>query len=146
MIVSKSSLQKWVLAANTLTKQVWQAGSMSTQLKLSGQAGQAVCPLQLPIFLLRPLTALTFTTRQAVHPFISLLNGMSVQGIQKGEVSLYHWPPVGLVWNQLYDNWQLLFLFAKQTNPNQSNRRSTVQWYFPLLYSLVYGFNSKQQQ
>jgi len=22
--------------------------------------------------------------------------------------------------------------FAKQTNPNQSNRRSTVQWYFPL--------------
>ncbi len=28
---------------------------------------------------------------------------------------------------------QFLFLFAKQTNPNQSNRRSTVQWYFPLL-------------
>jgi hypothetical protein len=25
-----------------------------------------------------------------------------------------------------------LFLFAKQTNPNQSNRRSTVQLYFPL--------------
>jgi hypothetical protein len=24
-----------------------------------------------------------------------------------------------------------LFLFAKQTNPNQSNRRSTVQRYFP---------------
>jgi hypothetical protein len=36
-----------------------------------------------------------------------------------------------LVWNQLYDNWQLLFLSAKQTNPNQSNRRSVVQWYFP---------------
>jgi len=53
------------------------------------------------------------------------------QGILKGEVSLYHWPPVWLVWNQLYDNWQLLFLFAKQTNPNQSNRRSMVQWYFP---------------
>jgi hypothetical protein len=46
-----------------------------------------------------------------------------VQGIRKGEVSLYHWPPVWLVWNQLYDNWQFLFLFAKQTNPNQSNRR-----------------------
>jgi hypothetical protein len=30
------------------------------------------------------------------------------------------------------DNWQFLFLFAKQTNPNQSNRRSMVQWYFPL--------------
>jgi len=27
------------------------------------------------------------------------------QGILKGEVSLYHWPPVWLVWNQLYDNW-----------------------------------------
>ena len=25
-----------------------------------------------------------------------------------------------------------LLLFAKQTNPDQSNRRSTVQWYFPL--------------
>ncbi len=54
------------------------------------------------------------------------------QGILKGEVSLYRWPPVWLVWNQLYDNWQFLFLFAKQTNPNQSNRRSTVQWYFPI--------------
>ncbi len=46
---------------------------------------------------------------------------MSVQGILKGEVSLYHWPPVWLVWNQLYDNGQFLFLFVKQTNPNQSN-------------------------
>ncbi len=27
------------------------------------------------------------------------------QGTQKGEVSLYYWPPVWLVWNQLYDNW-----------------------------------------
>ncbi len=54
------------------------------------------------------------------------------QEILKGEVSLYCWPPVWLVWNQLYDNWQFLFLFAKQTNPNQSNRRSMVLWYFPL--------------
>ncbi len=53
------------------------------------------------------------------------------QGILKGEVSLYHWPPVWLVWNQLYDNRQFLFLFAKQTYLNQSNRRSMVQWYFP---------------
>ncbi len=54
-----------------------------------------------------------------------------VQGIiLKGEASLYHWPPVWLVWNQLYGYWQFLFLFAKQTNPNQSNRRSMVQWYF----------------
>jgi hypothetical protein len=52
-------------------------------------------------------------------------------GNTKGEVSLYCWPPVWLVWNWLYDYWQFLFLFAKQTNPNQSNRRSMVQWYFP---------------
>ncbi len=58
-------------------------------------------------------------------------------GNTKGEVSLYDWPPVWLVWNQLYDNWQFLFLFAKQINPNQSNRRSMVQWYFPLYYSLL---------
>ncbi len=48
-----------------------------------------------------------------------------IQGILKGEVSLYCWPPVWLVWNQPFDN-------SQQTNPNQSNRRSTVQWYFPL--------------
>ncbi len=54
----------------------------------------------------------------------------TVQEILKWEVSLYNWPPsVWLVWNQLYDNWQFLILFAKRTNPNQSNRRSTVQWY-----------------
>jgi hypothetical protein len=46
--------------------------------------------------------------------------------------SLYHWPPVWLLWNQQYDNWLFLFLFTEQTNTNQSNRRSTVQWYFPL--------------
>ncbi len=67
---------------------------------------------------------------------ITLFSGCSVhyfsQGIIKRELSLYHWPPVWLVWNQLYDYWQFLFLFAKQTNPNQSNRRSMVQWYFPL--------------
>ncbi len=60
----------------------------------------------------------------------------SKAGNTKGGSTLYHWPPVWLVWDQLYDNWQFLFLFAKQTNPNQSNRRSTVQWYFPLSYSL----------
>ncbi len=56
----------------------------------------------------------------------------SIQGILKGEVSLYCWPLVWLVYNQLFDYWQFLFLFAKQTNPNLSNRRSMVQWYFPL--------------
>ncbi len=34
------------------------------------------------------------------------------QGILKGEITLYHWPPDWLVWNYLYDNWQFLFLFA----------------------------------
>ncbi len=62
------------------------------------------------------------------------------QGILKGEVSLYHWPPVWLVWNQLYDNWQFLFLFAKLTNPNQSNTRSMVQWYFPPLVFPGWGY------
>jgi hypothetical protein len=60
------------------------------------------------------------------------------KGILKGEVSLYHWPPIWLVWKQLYGNWQFLFLFAKQTNPNQWNRKSTVQWYLPLKYILAH--------
>ncbi len=70
------------------------------------------------------------------------------QGILKGEVSLYSWPPIWPVWNQLYDYWQFLFLFAKQTNPNQSNRRSTVQWYFPPLVfpaSLIEGWGRVKQ-
>jgi len=60
------------------------------------------------------------------------------QGILKGEVLLYHCPPVWLVWIQLYDNRQFLFLFAKQTNPNQSNRRSMVQWHFPFSIPWLY--------
>jgi hypothetical protein len=77
----------------------------------------------------------------ALSPFLPSYNEDTIaaslrQGILQGEVSLYHWPPVWLVWNPLYDNWQFLFLFPKHTNPNQSNRRSMVQWYFPLQYSL----------
>jgi len=36
-------------------------------------------------------------------------------------VSLYHWSPVWLFWNQLYkcDYWNFLFLFAEQTNPKK---------------------------
>jgi len=30
------------------------------------------------------------------------------QWILKGKVSLYYWPPVWLVWNQLYENWQFI--------------------------------------
>ncbi len=55
-----------------------------------------------------------------------------MQGILKWEVSLYHWHLVWLVWNQLYEYWQFLFLLAKQANRNQSNRSTTVQWFFPL--------------
>ncbi len=49
------------------------------------------------------------------------------QGTLKWQVSLYPWPPVWLVWNPVFDNGRFLFLFAKQTNRNHSNRRSTVQ-------------------
>ncbi len=42
------------------------------------------------------------------------------QGILKGEVSLYHWPPVQLVWNQLYDIWQYMFLFAVKQEVNNT--------------------------
>ncbi len=49
-------------------------------------------------------------------PFTVARNRHNIRGILKGEVSLYHWPPVWLVCNQLYDNGQFLFLFAKQTN------------------------------
>ncbi len=73
------------------------------------------------------------------------------QGTLKGEVSLYHWPPVLLVWNQLYGNWHFLFLFAKQMNPNQSNSRTTgltlaMKYYigFLLLFKQVSTDNSWQ--
>jgi len=48
------------------------------------------------------------------------------QGILKWEVSLYRWPPVWLVWDQLYDNWQFLFLFAKRLIPTS---QTGGQWY-----------------
>ncbi len=60
------------------------------------------------------------------------------QGKLKREVSLNCWPRVWWVWKQLYDNWQFLFLFTKQTNTNQSNRGSMVQWYFPLIIPYIY--------
>ena len=46
------------------------------------------------------------------------------QGILKGEVSLYHWPPVWLVWNQLYDNWQ----FYLQNRLIQTNQTGGQQY------------------
>jgi len=52
------------------------------------------------------------------------------QGILKGEVSLFSRPPVWLVWNQLYDNWQFLFLFLKQTNPQSNRGKGKLTWPF----------------
>ncbi len=59
------------------------------------------------------------------------------QGILNGEVSLYHWPPVWLVWISLFCKYKQKLSVFIQLIPNQSNRRSMVQWYFPLWYSLV---------
>jgi len=68
----------------------------------------------------------TCTTTASQTPSWRSWPGNARQGILKGGASLYHWPPVWLVWNQLYDNWQFLYLFAKQTNPNS---QIGGQWY-----------------
>ncbi len=59
--------------------------------------------------------------------------GTFQQGILKGEVSLYRWPPVWLFWISLKQKLSAVI----QLIPNQSNRRSTVQWYFSFQYSLI---------
>ncbi len=41
------------------------------------------------------------------------------QGILKVEVSLYGWPPVWLVWNQLHDNWQFFVFICKTGKSKQ---------------------------
>jgi hypothetical protein len=48
-------------------------------------------------------------------------------GTQKGKVSLYSWPPVWPVRISLFYKKRKIVI---QLIPNQSNRRSTVQWYF----------------
>ncbi len=84
------------------------------------------------IFLYRPNHIRTRTrTHTHTHTHTHARTHIHTRESLNGDVSLYHWPPVWLVWNQVYDNWQFFFLFAKQTNPNQPNRRLTVQWYFP---------------
>jgi hypothetical protein len=43
-------------------------------------------------------------TKLSAHPpILTHMRSHAHQGILKGEVSLYRWPPVWLVWNQLYD-------------------------------------------
>jgi len=50
------------------------------------------------------------------------------QGILKGEVSLYHWSHVSLVWISLVLQIKRKLSAVIQLIPNHSNRRSTVQW------------------
>ncbi len=46
------------------------------------------------------------------------------QGILKGEVSLYHWPPVWLVWNQPYDS--CFYLQNRLIQTSQTGGERTV--------------------
>ncbi len=78
-----------------------------------------------------------FHTKVLCTPFMCLQVGFVIFwqkyfGAKAAHKMLVKLTPVWLAWNQLSDNWQFLFLLAKQTDPNQSNRRSMVQWYFPL--------------
>ncbi len=75
---------------------------------------------------------------QSVCPSVFILMVIFMQGILKVEVSLYRWPPVWLVWISLFCIWKQKLSVVIQLIPNQSNRRSMVQWYFPLQYSLIY--------
>ena len=49
-----------------------------------------------------------------------------------GEVSLYGWPPVYPLGFSCFAYVELATDLLVRSNPNPSNRRSTVQWYFPL--------------
>ena len=71
-----------------------------------------------------------------IRPLIAPVNRL----IQTGEVWLYGWPPVWLVW--IRSNKYSCCLFskqAKQLSPNKQNRRSAVQWYFPLRSKWVFS-------
>jgi hypothetical protein len=59
---------------------------------------------------------------------LSLALHNSLQGILKGEVSLYRWPPVWLLWISLFCKYKQKLSDVIQPIPNQSNRRSMVQW------------------
>jgi len=53
-----------------------------------------------------------------------------------GEASLYGWPPVWPVGNVCPCSTKIQCTQHKRTFPNQSNRRSAVQWYFPFRVTL----------
>ncbi len=57
----------------------------------------------------------------------------SDQGMLKGEVSLYHWPPIWMVWISLLCKLKQKLSVVIQLIPNKSNRRSTVLVILPSL-------------
>jgi hypothetical protein len=69
------------------------------------------------------------------------------QGILKGEISLYHWPPVWLVWNKLYDYWHFCFFYLQnrliQTSQIGGQQYSdTSPLSISLLESSIYDHNN----
>jgi len=80
---------------------------------------------------------------------------MLSQGTLKGQVSLYCWPPVWLVGNQLYDNWQFFCFYLQsrliQTGQTGGQQYSdTTPFSVPWLSSIhtcdVAGENRKSQE
>jgi hypothetical protein len=89
--------------------------------------------LSLPLQLVFPATSCCLSAKpkatldQYFSPFsLSRLGSSPQPGNTKGEVSLYHWPPVWLVWISLFCKYKQLSVVI-QLIPNKSNRRSTVQ-------------------
>ncbi len=71
------------------------------------------------------------TRQQISRQIFQLSNRRNNQGILKGDYHctidlLFDWFGISFMITDIF-----LFLFVKQTNSTQSNRRSTVQWYFP---------------
>ncbi len=62
----------------------------------------------------------------------------SNQGILKREVSLYHWPPVWLVWNRLYDNLHLFYFQNRQIQTSLTGGQGYSNTYlFRLLWFII---------
>ncbi len=70
-------------------------------------------------------------------PFIIYTVYMGRAENTKGEVSLYRWPPVWLVWDQLYDNWQ--FLFYLQNRLIQTSQTGGQQYSNTSTFSIPWG-------
>jgi hypothetical protein len=79
------------------------------------------------LWLIQDLMTLAKTSILSLEEDCFILKHCWSQGILKGEVSLYHWPPVWLVCK-----YKQKLSVVIQLIPIQSNRRSVVQWYSPL--------------